>query len=194
MGQPSGGLDEFNQMLARPVLALIAEYAAALTATQAIANELGVLAARISAGAGQQSSLPSLAPRAKPQATAPRPAESQEVASAAASEAPSSNNPNRDADERSMPSARSVEVTIAMESLADIETFEAALQSVPAVQRITVERLEHGTAVLKLECRKGAPPPTVICTRCGVVLTRGGRAISHGLCADCAAAATASLR
>ena len=81
-----------------------------------------------------------------------------------------------------------------MESLADIETFEAALQSVPAVQRITVERLEPGAAVLRLECRKGAPPPTVICTRCGIVLSRGGRAISHGLCADCAAAATASLR
>ena len=180
-------------MLARPVLALIAEYAAALTATQAIANELGVLAARISAGAGQQSSRPSLAPRAKPQARAQRGAEPP-VGASGASQEPSSNNPHRDADERSMPSARSVEVTIAMESLADIETFEAALQSVPAVQRITVERLEHGTAVLKLECRKGAPPPTVICTRCGVVLTRGGRAISHGLCADCAAAATASLR
>jgi len=181
MGQPSGGLDEVNRLLARPVLALLGEYAAALTATQAIADELGVLAARLAGVGGQQPPRQALAPRAKPQARA-RSAEGRFAQPAGADAEPP------------VSSARSVEVTIAMESLADIETFEAALQSVPAVQRITVERLEPGAAVLRLECRKGAPPPTVICTRCGIVLSRGGRAISHGLCADCAAAATASLR
>src|SRR6185312_16846081 len=54
MGQPSGGLDEVNRLLARPVLALLGEYAAALTATQAIADELGVLAARLAAGDREQ--------------------------------------------------------------------------------------------------------------------------------------------
>jgi hypothetical protein len=181
MGQPSGGLDEVNRLLARPVLALLGEYAAALTATQAIADELGVLAARLAGVGGQQPPRQALTPRAKPQARA-RSAEGRFAQPPGAdAESPAS-------------AARSVEVTIAMESLADIETFEAALQSVPAVQRITVERLEPGAAVLRLECRKGAPPPTIICTRCGIVLSRGGRAISHGLCADCAAAATASLR
>ena len=177
-----GTFDEINLALTQPVLDLMAEYADALASAHAIALGLDALAASLSDDPIATPRARALEGRAKPQARTVARGQA-----AAPTEAPTDRPENQPA------RARTVEVTIAMDSLADIEAFEVALQAVPAVQRITVERLESGAAVLNLECRKGAPPPTVICTRCGIVLERGGRAISHGLCTDCAARVTASL-
>ncbi|MGH2633501.1 MAG: hypothetical protein ACRDG3_08830 [Tepidiformaceae bacterium] len=188
MGSAPDRLDEFNDALTRPITELIAEYAAALTSANTIASKLDALAASLSPPNGATAPEPAgrdlLAGRVKPQARPlGRPRHRDDLREAVGA-APSVSHGK----------ARTVEVTIAMDSLADIETFEAALQAVPAVQRITVERIEAGAAVLKLECGKGSPPPTVVCTRCGIILEKGGRAISHGLCADCATAATTALR
>lgn len=75
--------------------------------------------------------------------------------------------------------------------------FEDALGQIAGVDRVALNGLKDGQASFAVTLTERAdttdegPGFSVVCAWCGRLLTLGGVRVSHGLCPDCAAAASA---
>ncbi len=75
--------------------------------------------------------------------------------------------------------------------------FEDALSQITGVERVALKNFGDGHAAFAVTlagvggASEAGPGFSVVCAWCGRLLTLGGVRISHGLCPDCAAAASA---